>query len=285
MAVGFVRKSGLDYIIKRVNDNNSTKKINLIIGALQNYNKQIVSNKMDKGTAKYLNEMINKNVMDIFTYMPSFYHGKYYCFTDDKMVYIILGSSNISHSAFFNNYELDIFFKYKKGSIESKEFIDWFDELKSNCVKISELNEELYLDTNSFNQEEFNEPKSTSAYDKVSIQDFADKIDKLDDDEIKYRQALWMSKKPSDIYENIQIEALQEYVLYIYKNYKLAVFESFKPNNAYFVMDSDNLDVITEELCGRKKRDLLECKLYVAKGYHIKSKKRMEERINKFFDR
>lgn len=101
MAVGFVRKSGLDYIIKRVNDNNSTKKINLIIGALQNYNKQIVSNKMDKGTAKYLNEMINKNVMDIFTYMPSFYHGKYYCFTDDKMVYIILGSSNISHSAFF----------------------------------------------------------------------------------------------------------------------------------------------------------------------------------------
>lgn len=284
IAVGFVRKSGLDYIRRMINIDNKNK-INLVIGALQNYDKNSVSNRMDRETAISINKMIDNNEINVFTYLKSFYHGKYYCFTDERMVYIIIGSSNISKNAFFNNYELDVFFKYEKESKEAKEFINWFYELKNNCEVVHKLNPNLYIDDNNIKDGNFNESKNMKEYKKVSINDFINKINELNDDEIKYRQQLWISKNPSAIYENLNLNGLKEYKLYIYKTYKIAVFESFKRNNAYYVVDNDNLDIIIDELKGKSKMQMFKSELYVVRGYHIKSKEKMEKKINRFFER
>ena len=48
--------------------------------------------------------------------MEAFYHGKFYYLCDENFAYIIIGSSNISKTAFHSNHELDILHKVKLGS-------------------------------------------------------------------------------------------------------------------------------------------------------------------------
>ena len=286
IAVGFASKSGLDYIHRiAFLSNNIKNKINLIIGALQNYGEKTLSKRMNQTTAICLNKMINNGEIDLFTYLPSFYHGKYYCFKMEKEIYIIVGSSNISQSAFFNNYELDIFLKLKRSSKEAEEFLNWFAKLKNSCISIKQVDETLYMNDDITEQDNVIHSKSIKDYKNISISEYKNRIDYLDDDEIKYRQQLWMGKNPSAIYDNLGLRALQEYKLYVYKKYKISVFESFKQNNAYYVVDNDNIDEIINELKGKSKTQMFDSELYVVRGYHIKSKEKMEEKINKFFER
>ena len=124
VAVGFVFDSGLKLLqplITSINVNNGI--VELIIGSLQNYGHNMINQKMDKKTAITLNELINTNIAQIYTYNESFYHGKFYYIAGINKSYVLLGSSNISKTAYLNNKELDILFEFTKDSIEELSFL------------------------------------------------------------------------------------------------------------------------------------------------------------------
>ena len=80
----------------------------------------------------------------MYTYQNSFYHGKFYYIANDNKAFVIIGSSNISKTAYLNNYELDLLFEIDCNNPEEQDFINWFEKFKSECVKIEELNAEEY---------------------------------------------------------------------------------------------------------------------------------------------
>ena len=107
MATGFVFKSGLRMIQPTIDDVLANSgKVELIIGAIQNYNSSVAKTKIDKSTVRYINELRNTGV-SIFTYQDAFYHGKFYRISNSEECYIIIGSSNISKTAYLDNYEFD----------------------------------------------------------------------------------------------------------------------------------------------------------------------------------
>ena len=140
MAVGFAFQSGLRKLSKIFEATKEGRcRCNLIVGALQHYDQSNAGNRIDKSTVQYLEDMRkNKGVM-LYTYVASFYHGKFYYLQDSEYAYIIIGSSNISRAAFSNNYELDCLYIVKKGSSIDRRFFSWFESLKEECIKIKKL--------------------------------------------------------------------------------------------------------------------------------------------------
>ena len=65
--------------------------------------------------------------------------------------------SNISKTAYLNNYELDLLFEIDCNNPEEQDFINWFEKFKSECIKIEE----------SYTYEEYREIKT-----KKDIEDF-----------------------------------------------------------------------------------------------------------------
>lgn len=94
-AVGFLFESGLKLIQKSIDKISIDGRVEFIIGSLQNYIKNSLIKKMNKGTAEYINNNLLQNKISIFTYPPEFYHGKYNYLADDKESLVIVGSSNI----------------------------------------------------------------------------------------------------------------------------------------------------------------------------------------------
>ena len=126
VAVGFVYESGLKILedeLKIISDRTGAD-IELMVGALQHFDAENPGTKIDKATVIKINEMIENLDLKVFTYQPSFYHGKYYYLQSAGKGYVIVGSSNISTTAFNENYELDIIHTFKPQM--NNNFINWF---------------------------------------------------------------------------------------------------------------------------------------------------------------
>lgn len=72
--------------------------------------------------------MMDNLDVKVYTYQPSFYHGKYYYLQNGTRGYVIVGSSNISNTAFNKNYELDIIHTFNPKMNNS--FANWFFQLR-----------------------------------------------------------------------------------------------------------------------------------------------------------
>ena len=282
-AVGFAFRSGLkilEPIFHKIHKKDG--KCELIIGSLQNHDNEKANNKMDKHTVKYMNELIKKNMMDLYTYKPSFYHGKFYYMSNDKKAFVIVGSSNLSKTAFKVNYEMDVIHIMEKGSKQDQQFLDWYNTLRKQCEKIELLNE------NNF--DEYNWTSELDAYhslkyQRVSSEEVKKKIEALSDEELKYRLTLWLDKNPTDRYENIGIDALKDYIMFVYAENGLVVFESFIPGNAYYVFRYRNsLVKLLEEIANMSKTQMACSVHYVNRGYHMQSKDKLVQRVNKYFE-
>ena len=55
--------------------------------------------------------------------LTPFYHGKFYYIANDNKAFVIIGSSNISKTAYLNNYELDRLFEIDCNNPEEQYFI------------------------------------------------------------------------------------------------------------------------------------------------------------------
>lgn len=281
-AVGFVFKSGLKKLSPVIDIITESKgNCEIIIGSLQNCNREKGNNKIDRQTVIFLNQLINDKKINIFTYEKAFYHGKFYYLCNDEKAYIIIGSSNISYTAFKENYEMDIIHIVDKGSTEDQQYLDWYKALKSDCIKVD------LLDENKFSNIEW--ASEIDAYNKtqlptISRNRFKDKIAKIKDEDTRLRLEAWEKNNPTNIYENNYVVALKDYTILEYAHKKIAVFETFEKGQAYYVFKYENdIEELLVNLATRTKTDMrLNSSEFIDRGYHISQGKR-EERINNYF--
>lgn len=73
------------------------------------------------------------------------------------------------------------------------------------------------------------------------------KIQELSDEETQFRLNSWMKHEPTDIYSELGIASLQDYIVFLFAEKGLAVFESFIPGNAYYTFRYFDLDELLKK--------------------------------------
>ena len=281
-ATGFVFSSGLRLLqesLNIINDRNG--KCRIVAGSLNSCVNENVNNKIDKTTVNYLNALIRSKKIELYSYIGAFYHGKFYYLCNEDYAYIIIGSSNISKTAFHSNFELDILHKVKLGSSQDKLFSDWFNGFISQCDKITNLDEKQFEDFNWNNELDVFKPLNRKI---VSSNEIKKKIAALTDEGTQFRLNIWMDYRPDIICDDISIEALKSYTMFAFLEEELVVFESFEPQNAFYVFGCPNgLENLINSIAKLTKSQMTLSKWYVDRGNHISNRKSLQQRISRLF--
>ena len=281
-ATGFVFSSGLRLLqesLNIINDRNGRCRI--VAGSLNSCANENVNNKIDKTTVNYLNALIRDKKIELYSYIGAFYHGKFYYLCNEDYAYIIIGSSNISKTAFRSNFELDILHKVKLGSSQDKLFSNWFNGFISQCDKITNLDEKQFEDFNWNNELDVFKPLNRKI---VSSNEIKKRIAALTDEETQFRLNIWMDYRPDIICDDISIEALKSYTMFAFLEEELVVFESFEPQNAFYVFGCPNgLENLINSIAKLTKSQMTLSKWYVDRGNHISNRKSLQQRISRLF--
>lgn len=281
-SVGFVFSSGLSLlspIIKYINSKNGI--LEMIVGSLQHANKPAKSTKIDRKTVLHINDLLSTTSLKLYTYEESFYHGEFYYISNATKAYVIIGSTNISKTAFFDNTELDILFSVDLSVRESNPFIDWYNNFRSLCVPVTELNENAYFD--------FNWDSELNVYAEQFVKvltknEVIHKIESLDDSTTKRRMQNWMRHNPTMCLSVHNIPALYNYILFFYEKNELAAFESFDIDNAYYVFTCDDYQELITQISHMSKQEMMKASGYKRRGYHIQDQERLQDNIDFFFN-
>jgi hypothetical protein len=191
-----------------------------------------------------------------------------------------MGSSNISKTAFLSNYELDSFFRVERGSGDDNRFREWYQGFRYEGESLP------YLDDEQF--EEFNWNSEQQAYGArrvvhISHSEITDRIDKLTDIDTKGRLNMWLSHDQSEILSNLEISALDGYIVFLFVESGLAVFESFVPGNAFYSFRYDDIERLFVQLSKLSKSEMLVASDFLMRGYHIQDQERLESKVEKLF--
>lgn len=281
IACGYVFNSGLKHIDSIINSTLSTSgNVSFVIGALQGYSEDSdnVITGIDQGTVKKLNEYLKNSNFSLFTCKNRFYHGKIFYFESEFNTVIIMGSSNVSNSAFASNLELNIAFVFERNDNLKISFKEWINKLISNCIQINYLNE------NRFGMNELQMAGSV-VLKHISSDIIRRRIDELTNSEIQYRMNLWMEHSPEIIAEDLGIIALPDYFVFVYPKNKLIVLESFSAGNSYFCLNYKNsFESVINDISSFTKTEIFEYSRMTKRGYHIKNKLTLESNINYYFN-
>ena len=288
VAVGFAFRSGLMMIEDIFNlIYTSHGKCQMIIGALQNYGSGLLDYKINKDTAKYLNDLIDTDKIELFTNQHVFYHGKFYYLSNQEKVYIITGSSNLSATAFNKNYEMDVIQVVKKGSKQDLAFLKWYEELRTDCIELQHLDENKFEEFgwNSELDVFSNVGHSDVKNGRISVKAVLEKLKELSDEETQFRIKLWMKYNPA-IYDKdfIEIESLKGYSMFVFEENKLVVFESFEPRNSYYTFRCPHgVENLIKEIKSMSKTDMRMSENFVVRGNHTKNRENLIARIDRLF--
>ena len=280
-AVGFTFSSGLHLLkplMNQIRSNNG--KIELVVGSLQTYGTSRKNTKIDRNSVIALNNFRNEYPLTLYTYQKSFYHGKFYYIANDNKAFVIIGSSNISKTAYLNNYELDLLFEIDCNNPQEQDFIDWFKKFKSECIKIEELNLEEYDALDWDSELDIYEARTIG---RMSKDDVKNKISELTDEDTKFRLNAWLEHEPAEIFSNIGVPSLQEYIVFLYPGFGLAVFESFVPGNAYYAFRYTEFEKLLNQVSTLTKTQMLMNSAFLNRGYHLQDSVKTKERINLLF--
>ncbi|WP_321008872.1 phospholipase D family protein [Hungatella effluvii] len=279
-AVGFIFSSGLRMLYPLLNYiHNIGGTLELITGSLQNFETKRNNTKIDRGTVQFLNNLIDKFDFKLFTYTFAFYHGKFYYLSNDKIAYIVIGSSNISKTAFLGNYELNTLITVKL-SEEKNQFIQWYEEFQNQCETISHLDEKNYEELKWESELDI---YSSRYVHRLSYEEINRRISALTDEETRIRLNIWLSHNPSEIFSNLGIASLQDYIVFLYAEHGLAIFESFIAGNAYYTFKYFDFDELLKNVSTLSKSQMILSSSFVNRGYHISDKDKLESRIDRLF--
>ena len=93
-----------------------------------------------------------------------------------------------------------------------------------------------------------------------------------------------MDYRPDIICDDISIEALKSYTMFSFLEEELVVFESFKPQNAFYVFGCPNgLENLINSIAKLTKSQMTLSKWYVDRGNHISNRKSLQQRISRLF--
>lgn len=280
IACGYIFNSGLKYLDSIIDSTiSSNGKVSFVVGALQGYSEDTdnVLTGIDQNTVKQLNVYLRNQNFKLFTCTNRFYHGKLFYFKSEKNTVIVMGSSNVSHSAFASNLELNIAFVFENEDVLKSRFQEWIDKLLINCIQIN------HLDENRFGTNELQMAGSV-VLKHISSDTIKRKIDELTNSEIQYRMNLWMKHSPDVIAEDLGIIALPDYFVFVYSRYKLIVLESFSAGNSYFCLNyKHSFESVINDISSFTKTEIFEYSRMTKRGYHIKNKLTLESNINSYF--
>lgn len=95
---------------------------------------------------------------------------------------------------------------------------------------------------------------------------------------------IWMDYRPDIICDDISIEALKSYTMFAFLEEELVVFESFEPQNAFYVFGCPNgLENLINSIAKLTKSQMTLSKWYVDRGNHISNRKSLQQRISRLF--
>lgn len=272
IATGFVYASGLRLLETEISNllkNNHDLRI--IIGSLQTYFTNGPISGIDRNTARKINELIELGAK-VKTYPDRFYHGKLYFFETETVGISIMGSSNMSRTAFHNNRELDCMFVYRDK--EQNPLKLWFQRFWDESQNIDFLDEERFGDMIQTDNE--NNLKT------ITVEAVKKRAEDITDDILRSRLLLWLKYAPSNIYENIDV-AGNDYIAIEYQKEKMLVLESFIMGNAYFVFYRIDIKQLITLIENKTKTEIFQLSNMEKKGYHIRKMLSLELNIKSYF--
>lgn len=92
-----------------------------------------------------------------------------------------------------------------------------------------------------------------------------------------------MKKRPDNVYMDLQVSSLPDYILFEFKEYNLLVFESFNPNNAYYAFEGNNIENVLATIKTLTKTEIVNLRSLIKRGYHIDDKAKLENTIDGLF--
>lgn len=285
IASGFVYKSGLKCIEPSLEYAlNNQGNIKFIIGSLQEYNK--ISNEenqkiegMDKNTAIYINYLLINNKIRVRTFEEKFFHGKFYLLEGKEKDCVIIGSSNVSSSGFYGNKELNLLYILDKNLNKNNEYMQWFNLLWDKSTEIKSINENYFVDIETY----YDSYIPINNIKKIENKNVQRRIAELTDEDVKKRLNLWMDKEPDNIFTNLGVKSLEDYILLEYKKYDLLVLESFEFGNSYYYFSGMNVQTLIDTIKSLTKKEIFNLSEMEKRGYHIKDDKKLEISINSLF--
>lgn len=287
-AVGFAFRSGLIMMEDIFNSVCANRGIcQLIIGALQNYGTDQSNCKINKDTAEYLNSLIDVHKITLFTNQHAFYHGKFYYLSNQNKAYIIMGSSNLSVTAFYKNYEMDVIQAVKKGSEQDLAFLKWYEELRDDCIELQHLDENRFEEFGWNSELDVFSSVGHSDVNKgrISVETALERLRELSDEETQFRIKLWMKHNPA-IYDKdfIEIEALKGYSMFVFEEDNLVIFESFVPKNSYYTFRCPHgVNDLIKGIKNMTKTQMRLSENFVVRGNHTKNRENLIARIDRLF--
>lgn len=284
VAVGYLYDTGLNMISSIIeNVFQQDKKIKCIIGSLQNYYKASSEKKVkieiNRETISLLNYYSTTN-MQVRTLKERFYHGKIFILEGKKVDCVIIGSSNISASAFNKNYELNELKIISKNNRGKNQYEYYFENLWEKCYDIEMIDENIieFVDYNKL-------VDGVSESNRIDYKYILNIIsEEIEDESVKERFKLWITKNPTEIYTNLEIKSLTGYIAFVYKEYNLIVLDSKNSNNGYYYFYGYELDRLLQIIRNATKTEIFKLAEMKKRGYHISNINKLEDNIEKVFN-
>ena len=274
IATGYVYSSGIELIYEEIDKLiNSNGTLKFFIGSLQNYKNDELVRDMDKKTCKVLNKLINRGC-EIKTNTEQFYHGKMYYFESNEISIIIMGSTNLSKTAFHKNNELNCIYFYRNKQMNP--FLNRFEEIWSKEELID------FLEENKFSERLDGRFNIENNFKSVSQNEVERKINLIPDEILRKRLLLWLDYKPSNIYEDI-IVANKDYIAIEYIDKSMIVLESFLPGNSYFVFYDIDISELLNIIKNKTKTEIFKLSNMEKRGYHVREALTLELNIKSYF--
>ena len=237
----------------------------LVVGDLQNYRPEEKQRSMNRKTAERINWMLDSHELDnLYTYPDSFYHGKFYYISNGRITYVIVGSSNITESAYTKNRELDVMFRFERGEDgqpceREQMFLDWYADLKEKCVEIPRLDETLF--------------SSNLLIDEAGNSSSSSILKKLTSEEERERYRFLESLCPSSVdekmfYKKKEFKAFRGYIAFFYPENNITVLESFQYGNSCFVFGTTDEERIRMALMRKSKEQVKQSDIYISNVNH-----------------
>ena len=105
--------------------------------------------------------------------------------------------------------------------------------------------------------------------DRMSQDEVRNKISELTDEDTKFRLNAWLEHDPAEIFSNIGVPSLQEYIVFLYPGFGLAVFESFVPGNAYYAFRYTEFEKLLNRVSSLTKTQMLMNSAFLNRGSNV----------------
>ena len=281
VSVGFVFSSGLRLLSPLIDHiRNINGEFEMIAGSLQGSPSHLPTSKINRKTAVYVNKLLRETPLKLYTYENAFYHGKFYYLANSQKAYVVVGSSNISKTAYYNNVELDLLFEIDLTKNINNPFLEWYFSFRNNCSLLTQLDERLYSD--------FLWESELGVFSESFIKDFSKnelerRINDIRDVDTQSRLKMWVKHNPSRCSYVHNIAALKDYFVMEFKEHDIAVFESFEHGNAFYVFTCTNLEELILDVSQMSKTKMQQYSAYKTRGIHTGNSESLQKNIDQLF--